>query len=274
MSDSRSEIGISEAELRSATRALDELHRATFPAVRATLADIEAHNRSVVARLPAATAGRRGLLLGGLAMVTTGALAACGSTSGGSVGSTGATASPGGALASAPAGASRYTGDLKVVALAAALENLAVAAYNGALKKAGAGDYGTVPPAVAQFVTTVKDQHAQHAQAWNGVLTSAKLPAVTGTPLTIAPTIVATLNATNSVAGVAALALKLETGAASTYTYAVSHVTNAQGIGTAASIAPVEGQHAAILHFILGQNPVPDAFIGIGNAVSPSELTA
>lgn len=273
MSDSRSDIGISEAELRSATQALDELHRATFPAVQATLADIEEHNRSVVARVGTAAASRRGLLLGGLAMATTGALAACGSTSGGSAGSTGATASPAGAVASASAAASRYTGDLKVVALAAALENLAVAAYTGAAKKAGAGDYGTVPPAVLQFVTTVKGQHAQHAQAWNGVLTSAKLPAVTGTPVKIAPAKVAALNATSSIAGVATLALGLENGAASTYTYAVSHVTDAQGISTAASIAPVEAQHAAILHFILGQYPVPDSFIGIGDAVAPSELT-
>ena len=46
-----------------------------------------------------------------------------------------------------------YTGDLKVVALAAALENLAVTAYQGALTMAGKGQLGAVPPAVATFVT-------------------------------------------------------------------------------------------------------------------------
>ena len=32
------------------------------------------------------------------------------------------------------------------------------------------------------------------------------------------------------------------------------------GIKTAASIEPVEHQHAAILNFVLGQYPVPDSF--------------
>jgi hypothetical protein len=31
--------------------------------------------------------------------------------------------------------------------------------------------------------------------------------------------------------------------------------------------------HAAILNFILGQYPIPDSFIGIGNSLKPDMLT-
>ena len=45
-------------------------------------------------------------------------------------------------------------GDLAVAAVAASLENLAVYAYKAGLSAATAGKLGTVPPAVATFVTT------------------------------------------------------------------------------------------------------------------------
>lgn len=42
---------------------------------------------------------------------------------------------------------------------------------------------------------------------------------------------------------------------------------------TAATIQPVETMHAAILSFVLGQYPIPLAFIGINKAVMPSAFT-
>ena len=45
------------------------------------------------------------------------------------------------------------------------------------------------------------------------------------------------------------------------------------GIQTAATIAPVEAQHAAILNFVLGQYPVPDDFLPTDKAASPALLT-
>ncbi|MCF2531035.1 ferritin-like domain-containing protein [Yinghuangia sp. KLBMP8922] len=64
------------------------------------------------------------------------------------------------------------TGDLQVVALATALENQAVAAYQAA----GAGKRGTVQPAVASFAATAMAQHADHAKAWNAVNDYAMAP--------------------------------------------------------------------------------------------------
>jgi hypothetical protein len=271
---SKPEMAISEAELTSMTRQLDELHQETFPGVRKSLEDFSANLSHLAGQHPT---GRRSFLvgLGGLAVV--GGVAACSSSSKAPATSTSSSAA---AAGSAPAsgsgsasGASQYTGDLKVVALAAALENLAVEAYMGALTMAAQNKLGAVPPAVATFITTAKAQHTDHAQAWNGVLSKASLPAITGTPLTIASTEVAKLQAARSVPDVAKVALALENAAAQTYLFAAANVTDSGGIMTAATIEPVEAMHAAILSFVLGQYPVPVSFIGVDQAVMPSAFT-
>ena len=196
-------------------------------------------------------------------------MAACSSSGGGS-----STSSSSGSSSSSSTSASPYTGDLKVVALAAALENLAVAAYGMALTAAGKGTYGTVPPAIGTFVTVAMSQHKDHAEAWNGVLTKAGLKPVTTPALTITTAEVAKLTAAKTIPDVAAVALSLEQAAAETYTFATANVSDAGGIMTAATIQPVEAMHAAILSFVLGKYPVPDSFIGIDMAVQPSALTA
>ncbi|MCM3883401.1 ferritin-like domain-containing protein [Frankia sp. R82] len=262
----RAEPGIGDAELRLLTGDLDALHRDTFPAALEELRDTTGGRRADqgAARLPTS---RRGVLLGGLAAAGAGLLAACGSGSDSSGSQHAAGATP-------PGKASPYTGDLRVVALAVALENLAVAAYTTALAKARAGDYGTVPAAVGEFATVARTQHSDHAKAWNGVLSSANLPTISGTPLTIAASEVAKLKATKSVPELAAFALNLENTAAHTYLYAMTNVTGSGGITTAATIAPVEAMHAAILSFIAGDYPVPDSFIDTSSAVGPAALTA
>ncbi|MGH3720316.1 MAG: ferritin-like domain-containing protein [Pseudonocardiaceae bacterium] len=258
----RAEMAISERELSQMTRELDELHESTFPQVSAVL-DEMAVNLGRVVRAPSS---RRGFFAGAAGAVALGAVAAC---SGGSSGAPSPSSS-----AVPPTPEETYVGDLKVVALAAALENLAVTAYAGALKKAGAGQLGTVPPAVATFVQTAMKQHADHAQAWNAVLSKAGKPTVDGAPLTITNDQVSMLTAANSVPEVAKLALNLENVAAQTYTFAAANVSDAGGIMTAATIQPVETMHAAILNFILGQYPVPESFIGIANSLKPDMLTA
>jgi hypothetical protein len=261
-------MAISEVELRSMTADLDMLHNETFPQVRETLDEFSAN---VVRKQSMA---RRNFLMGVGGVALAGTVAACTSSkdkSGSAGASTNAAPS---SSASSSGSASPYTGDLKVVALAAALENLAVTAYKGALSAATAGKLGTVPPAIATFVTTAMKQHNDHAAAWNSVLTKANLPAITGAPLTITADQVAMLNAAKSVPDVAKLALGLENAAAETYTFATANVMDSGGIMVAATIQPVETMHAAILNFVLGQYPVPLSFIGIDGAVKPTALTA
>jgi hypothetical protein len=258
------EMAISERELNAMTSELDMLHKETFPGVSKTLEEFSANLSHLATKAPT---DRRSFLagLGGLAVV--GGLAACSSAK---TSSSSSSSAPGSAVAPT---ASKYTGDLKVVALAAALENLAVTAYQGALTMAGQNKLGAVPPAVATFVTTAMAQHKDHAQAWNSVLAKANLPIITGAPLTITGSQVAILTAATSVPDVAKLALNLENAAAQTYTFAAANVSDSAGIMTAATIQPVETMHAAILNFVLGQYPVPVSFIGIDQAVKPTAFT-
>ena len=166
----RTVMAISEQELTAMTDDLDQLHHDVgMPAMRAAVDRWTGEIRT----------SRRGFPIGAGAAAAGVALAACSS----SPSTSGTTTTMGSGTSSS----ATLTGDLAVAALAASLENLAVAAYGDVLTAASAGKLGTVPPAV-------------------------------------------------------------------------SAVRARSSIQVAASIQPVEMQHAAILHFVLGQYPVPDAF--------------
>ncbi len=165
------------------------------------------------------------------------------------------------------------TGDLSVAALAAGLENLAVAAYGDVLSAASAGKLGTVPPAVATFATTVKSQHAQHAQAWNSAIVAAGHQAITAPDRVLTPVVTKDFAKVTDVTGAAKLALMLEDVAAATYQSAVGAVKATSAVKVAASIQPVEMQHAAVLNFVLGQYPVPNAFSPVSKARPLSDYT-
>lgn len=268
------DMPISEDQLARLTRDMETAHRDTLPAMRAGAVDLAEDIRGNLGKQAAPDGGpsdpaRRRFLLGAGGLAAAMALAACSGSD-----KHDSAAAPSGSASSASASAkSRYTGDLKVVALAVALENQAVGAYQAALKAAKAGSLGTVPPAVATFVTTAMAQHADHAKAWNAVLTGAGKPAISDVPLSNQPATLAALGKARTVPDVAKLALQLEDQAAQTYLFATFNVSAAAGIATAATIAPVEAMHAAILNFVLGTYPVPDDFLPVDKAADPALLT-
>jgi ferritin-like protein len=161
-------------------------------------------------------------------------------------------------------------GDLAVAAVAASLENLAVFAYSAGLAAAGAGKLGTVPPAVATFATTVKGQHQQHANAWNGVLKSNGKAKVTVTNPTLTPTVQADFAKVTDITGLAQLAITLETIAAQTYQAETSMLKSSAAIGLSSSIQPVEMQHIAILYYVLGMYPGAQTASGTPVAFNPT----
>lgn len=262
------ELQISEQQLARLTQDMEEAHRDTLPAMRAAAVDLAEENRG-----KAVDSSRRRFLLGAGGVAAGLALAACSSNDKKSTSASASTGAPGSSPTASGSAASKYTGDLKVVALATALENQAVGAYKATLDAAKAGKLGTVPPAVATFVTTAMAQHADHAKAWNAVLTGAGKPAITDVPLSNQPATLKALGAAKDVGAVAKLALQLENQAAQTYLFATYNVTSPAGIATAATIAPVEAMHAAILNFVLGTYPVPDDFLPVDKAASPTLLT-
>lgn len=248
-------MAISERELNALTSDLDDIHHDTFPRMRNEIDELAEKLReaTVVKGM-----NRRSFLIAGSAVGGSILLAACGSS-----GSSAASKSSTSMAATSGSGMMKSANtDLAVAGLAASLENLAVQTYEAALKAATAGKLGTVPPAVATFVTTAKSQHADHAGAWNSVLTKAGKSAISGVDVTVNSAVVKPAFAkVRTVSDVAALALELENVAAATYLNGVQNaLTESAAIKIAMTIQPVEMQHAAILNLISGTYPVPDGF--------------
>lgn len=248
---------ISEGELRSMTADLVDRHEATLPLMRDNLAQMVSNLRDKGISAP----NRRGFLVGSGVLFGGLALAACGGDDDADTGSAGTPSSS----------SKKLEGDLIVVGLAAALEIGAVDTYQKVLDAAGSGAIKDVPAAVATFVQTAQKQHQDHADAWNGVLTGAGFAAVKDTSNipSVEKLITDRLAGVKDVATAATLALDLENIAAATYFNGIGAISDEGGIKVAASILPVETQHAAILNFVLGKYPVPSTFITAEGAVGP-----
>ena len=280
---------LSEAELEAMTADLDAMHHdLTLPALKDSLAewtdDIRSQGDSGHDEADAARQflfDRRRFLTraagtaGGIAGI--GLLAACTSSSSSSstaaapATATSSSAATGGAAGTVDGEGQALSGDLQVVAMAASLENSGIATYMAAIKAATTGKLGPVPLAVVTFAETALAQHQDHQKAWNAVLTAAGKKPVTAVDPVIQPTINAAMAKVTSVTALANLALLVENTAGETYQNGLSVIKSAAGIKTAASIQPVEFQHAAILSFVLGKYPVPNAFTGVSLARPPSD---
>lgn len=247
---------ISEAELRRATKDLEEVHNETFPNFQRGLNGWAEEARADSMPATSRSASRRTFLMGGGAVAVGGlVLSACGSSS---KKTTNGSKTP---ASSAPGGGSQGAGDKAIATTAASLENLAVATYTMAIQAATAGKLGTVPPAVVTFASTAKMQHTAHASAFNSVVTAAGGQAYTQPDPAVLPTVTAAFAKVSTVPELAMLALELENTAANTYFNDLGmEIKSAQLIGALSTIQPVERQHASILYFVLGQYPVPETF--------------
>ena len=157
-------------------------------------------------------------------------------------------------------------GDAAIANFAAGLELLAAQTYTAALDAATSGALGEVPPAVAEFATV--------AQAHHQAASDALAEAAGGITAEVDPDIEATVNEAfaevTDVEGLARLALNLELQAAATYLEVLPALESKAAIDLVGSILPIERQHAAILHFALGEYPVPDVFATTDDSLAPS----
>lgn len=120
------------------------------------------------------------------------------------------------------------------------------------------------------FATTVKGQHQQHADAWNAVLMSHGKAPVTVTNPMLTPTVQADFAKVTDIAGLAKLAITLETIAAQTYQVETAMLKSKAAIGLSSSIQPVEMQHIAILFYVLGMYPGAQTASGTPLAFNPT----
>jgi hypothetical protein len=209
-------------------------------------------NVSLLQRMSPTPLSRRKVLLGGGAGALALVAAACGGEDDIDPDSTG---DPETTSTTAGDAAGGGGGDVATAQFAASLEVLAVNTYQAALD-AGL-DY---PPAVAEFATTVLAHHQQALDEWNSLLTTLGEAEVTEPPADLETTVNDAFAEATDVVAVAELALMLEEIASDTYFEAIPTIENADALALAASIQPIDMQHAAILNYVLGNYPVPDTF--------------
>lgn len=157
-------------------------------------------------------------------------------------------------------------GDAAIATFAAGLELLAAQTYTAALDAATSGALGEVPPAVADFATVVQAHH----QAYSDALAEAAGGITPEVPADIKSTVDAAFAEVTDVEGLARLALSLENQAAATYLDVLPKLESTAAIDLVGSILPIERRHAAILHFVLGEYPVPDVFATTDESLAPS----
>ena len=152
------------------------------------------------------------------------------------------------ALLASPAFAGK-TADVQMLQTAASIENLAVATYTTALGLDFIGG-GSANAVVKSFVTKTKEQHADHAKAFNAAVTRlGGKPQTQPDPVLLKVVEQAKPSLTDAGA-VVGLAIELETGAAATYVANVPNLANKNARAVTASIMGVEAQHLAILNAV------------------------
>jgi len=152
------------------------------------------------------------------------------------------------ALLASPAFAGK-TADVQMLQTAASIENLAVATYTTALGLDFIGG-GSANAVVKAFVTKTKEQHADHAKAFNAAVTRlGGKPQTQPDPVLLKVVEQAKPSLTDAGA-VVGLAIELETGAAATYVANVPNLANKNARAVTASIMGVEAQHLAILNAV------------------------
>jgi hypothetical protein len=152
------------------------------------------------------------------------------------------------ALLASPAFAGK-TMDVQMLQTAASIEHLAVATYDTALTLDFIGG-GSANPVVKAFVEKTKEQHQQHAEAFNAAVTrlggkaqEAPDPVLLGVVDNAKPSL-------TGPAQVVDLAIELDDGAAQTYVANTGAYSNKNARSVAASIMGVEAQHVAILNAV------------------------
>jgi rubrerythrin len=134
--------------------------------------------------------------------------------------------------------------DIQMLQTAASIEVLAVAAYEAVLGLPFAGD---LPAVVQTFVTTTKDQHAEHLQAFNSAATALGGAEQTMADPVLAPVVEQAKPGLTGPGPVLDLAILLENTAAETYVANVGALEDENAKKVTASIMGVEAQHVSVL---------------------------
>ena len=217
---------ISERDLRRLVREVDDEHHDGMRTMAADVAEMH-HGEGRQLRNPT----RRSFL--GRAMGTGATL------------TIGSAVLPFGRLAASYGQDAEELTDADIAAFAESIELAAVEAYAAAAKS------GLITePAIAQAGATFAGHHKEHAAAFAAASDDKAKGKANPTLLRA---IGDQLGTAADQAGVVKIAFDLENGAASTYLFAIGAFKDAKAVQLAASILPVEAQHAVVLGQVLGR---------------------
>ena len=219
----KNEMQISEAELRSMTADLEEMHEATFPVLASQPARPRRQHphEDGRARWP-----QRPPVAPSSPAAASWPAASCSPPAAAATPAT--PAATGDPTSDTGSGAGDDKAALKTNA---SLEALAVFAYGAALKAAPMGKFGkTVPAAVAEFATVAKKQHKDHPDAFNAALDRAGGTAFTEPDPALAGPVTEMFGERQPRVGLAKLALTLENTAAATYIKQMAELTSPEAL--------------------------------------------
>ncbi len=259
-------MDLSNDAVRRALRDIDAQHRSELAPTADTIDRLYQEEASTATKWDVITGGanRAKLLrIGGVAVLTSAVLAACGDNSDPAATSA-TTAAPPGATTTLAGGSRVDAGDLNVFKFAASLENLAVAAY----------DMGTPlikTPALLAAAKLFQSHHKEHAMLFNSQLTANGQKAYTEPNAAVLASLKPQIDALKTEPDVLKFAQGLELAAASTYFSTVGLLKGEKLAYTAMTIGGTEYRHAALLALV---NDMPiesttSGFLTVKEAIAP-----
>jgi len=144
------------------------------------------------------------------------------------------------------------------------LEFLAVSTYRQALAPGAV----RLPPAVNAFANAAVGQHQRALDTWNGALALTQAAAVTQSPAALKATVDQAFTKVTDAKSFARLALMVEQTVSDSYLATLTTLQAKSAITLAGAFQVVGSEHVAVLHYFLGEYPVPDAFQKTDHAVT------
>ena len=152
--------------------------------------------------------------------------------------------------------------------LAAGLEVLVAQAYATTGAAGDAGRLGPLPEVFRELVAVARSHHDDYRARWNSRLRDVGRSPV-DTPLArLKPLVDSQLSEMDSFGAAAKLVLTLEEVTADTYNRAVAILEADDAVRLAAQIQVVSQQRRSVLLYLLGMDPMPEAFQEIDKAAS------
>ncbi len=239
-------MDISGDDLRRSLRDIDAQHHTDLAPTAEAIDRLYQADAPLQAKWDVLTGGAnrgRWMKVGGVAVLTSAVLAACGDASPPAASPT--TAAPPGATTTLAGGSRIDAGDLTVFRFAASLENLAVAAYD-----IGAPLIKT--PALLAAAKLFQTHHKEHALLFNSQLKANGQKEFTEPNPVVLSTLKPQIDALKTEADVLLFAQNLEVAAASTYFSNVGVLEGEKLAYTVMTIGGTEYRHAALLSMVTG----------------------